>query len=68
MNKAVTLGRWRVRLAWVTLNRPDALNAINNEVRDSLPQCIRGADADEAVRVIVVRGAGQRAFCAWRRY
>jgi len=63
MNKAVTL-EVEGAIAWVTLNRPDALNAINNEVRDSLPQCIRGADADEAVRVIVVRGAGQRAFCA----
>lgn len=51
-------------VAWVTLNRPDTLNAINNEVRDLLPQCIRRADADETVRVIVVRGAGERAFCA----
>lgn len=51
-------------VAWVTLNRSDALNAINNEVRGLLPQCIRRADADEAVRVIVVRGAGERAFCA----
>jgi len=48
----------------VTLNRPDALNAISAEMREALPRAIRDADQDETVRVIVVRGAGPRAFCA----
>jgi enoyl-CoA hydratase/carnithine racemase len=51
-------------VGWVTLNRPDALNAISMEVREALPRAIRDADADPEVRVIVLRGAGPRAFCA----
>ncbi len=52
------------RIAWITLNRPDAMNAINTAMRAALPAAIRAADADPAVRVIVLRGAGERAFCA----
>lgn len=51
-------------VAWVTLNRPDSLNAINAAVRAELPARIREAENDASVRVIVLRGAGDRAFCA----
>jgi enoyl-CoA hydratase/carnithine racemase len=51
-------------VAWITLNRPEAMNSINNAVREGLPARVREADADPDVRVIVVRGAGPRAFCA----
>jgi enoyl-CoA hydratase/carnithine racemase len=51
-------------IAWVTLNRPQALNAIDMAMRAALPEAIRAAEADEAVRVLVLRGAGDRAFCA----
>ena len=51
-------------IAWITLNRPQALNAINMDMRAALPAAIRAAEADEAVRVLVLRGAGERAFCA----
>ena len=51
-------------IAWITLNRPQAMNAISQAVREQLPRCVREADADADVRVIVVRGAGDRAFCA----
>jgi enoyl-CoA hydratase len=51
---------WGVRL---TLNRPAKLNAINPELRDALTAAIADAVADEAVRVIVIAGAG-RAFCS----
>jgi enoyl-CoA hydratase/carnithine racemase len=51
-------------IAWITLNRPEALNAISAEMRDALPRAVREADADPSVRVIVLRGAGPRAFCA----
>ena len=50
-------------IATVTLNRPDAINAINDEVRTQLPAALRQADADRDVRVIVLRGAGERGFC-----
>src|SRR5512134_452463 len=51
-------------VAWVTLNRPDAINAINNAMRRELPAALRALDEDPAVRVIVLRGAGPRGFCA----
>ena len=51
-------------VAWITLNRPQAMNSINDEIRTQLPVALRAADADPAVRVIVIRGAGERAFCA----
>ncbi len=50
-------------VAWITLNRPAAMNAINNDIRERFPQAIREAMADEGVRVIVVTGASERAFC-----
>jgi enoyl-CoA hydratase len=47
----------------LTLNRPAKLNAISAELRDALTDAIADATADEAVRVIVIAGAG-RAFCS----
>ena len=51
-------------VAWIRLNRPEALNAINEEVRRQLPETVAAADSDDSVRVLVVSGAGERAFCA----
>lgn len=50
-------------IAVVTLNRPSALNAINVQVRDDLFQILPAIEADEDVRVAIIRGAG-RAFSA----
>ena len=47
----------------LTLDRPDALNAFNGRMMDELLHAFDAADADDAVRAIVVTGAG-RAFCA----
>jgi enoyl-CoA hydratase len=47
----------------LVLNRPGKLNAISHELRDSLVAALAEAAADDAVRVIVISGAG-RAFCA----
>jgi enoyl-CoA hydratase/carnithine racemase len=49
-------------VATVTLNRPDVLNAMNQALREELTQAFTTLAADEAVRVIVVTGAGERAF------
>ena len=46
-----------------TLNRPERLNAIAPEMIDALDRALEDALADDAVRVIRLRGAG-RAFCA----
>jgi enoyl-CoA hydratase/carnithine racemase len=51
-------------IVWITLNRPEALNALNMAMREALPAAIRHAEADSTVRVMVLRGAGDRAFCA----
>ena len=51
------------RVATVTLNRPDKLNAFTTRMRDGLIETFARADADDDVRVIIVTGAG-RAFCA----
>jgi enoyl-CoA hydratase/carnithine racemase len=47
----------------VTLNRPDRLNALSTTMLEELLQALELADADDAVRVVIVTGAG-RAFCA----
>jgi enoyl-CoA hydratase len=47
----------------LTMNRPDALNALNGELVGALSRALDRAAEDDRVRVLIVRGAG-RAFCA----
>jgi enoyl-CoA hydratase/carnithine racemase len=47
----------------VTLNRPDKLNAYTSTMGAELEDAFRRADTDDAVRAVIVTGAG-RAFCA----
>ncbi len=49
------------RVATVTLNRPDKLNAFTRRMRDELIGAFERADADDDVRAVIVTGAG-RAF------
>ena len=51
------------RVRTLTLNRPDALNAFDNELYAATAAALRDAAADPAVAVVVLTGAG-RAFCA----
>ena len=51
------------RVATITLNRPDRLNAVNTTVIRELVQAFDDADGDDGVRAVIVTGAG-RAFCA----
>jgi len=51
------------RIARVTLNRPEKLNALSNTLLDELESALREAERDPEVRVVVLRGAG-RAFSA----
>ncbi|MCK5940898.1 MAG: enoyl-CoA hydratase/isomerase family protein, partial [Planctomycetes bacterium] len=50
---------WRLQL---TMNRPDRLNAVTETLYEALVAALAEADRDDAVRVVVLRGAG-RAFC-----
>ena len=50
-------------VAWLTLNRPDALNAMNPQLVDELRDFFGGLKERHDIRIVVLRGAG-RAFCA----
>lgn len=54
----------RSGVAVVTLDRPASLNALNFELVAELADTLERLDADEAIRVVVVTGAGDRAFAA----
>ncbi|MDP1130947.1 enoyl-CoA hydratase/isomerase family protein, partial [Klebsiella pneumoniae] len=48
----------------VTLNRQERLNALDSQAKHELAEVWQRAQADTGVRAIVLRGAGERAFCA----
>ncbi|MEU4170658.1 enoyl-CoA hydratase-related protein [Streptomyces sp. NPDC026665] len=50
-------------LATITLNRPEAMNAMNVETKVALRDAAQAAAADDAVRAILLTAAGDRAFC-----
>lgn len=51
-------------IAIVTLNRPEAMNALSRALRAELAAAMRAVDADDAVRCVILTGAGERAFTA----
>lgn len=51
-------------IAVVTLNRPDKLNALNADVRQILRDTFDDLEKDDSVRVVVIHGAGDKAFVA----
>jgi enoyl-CoA hydratase len=51
-------------LALVTLNRPQFLNAYNIQMRDDLFEVLNAIRDDDEVRVVLFKGAGEKAFCA----
>jgi len=54
----------QANIAYVTLNRPKALNAYNIKMRDELYQVLGAIRDDADVRVAVFQGAGEKVFCA----
>ncbi|HEY9327378.1 MAG TPA: enoyl-CoA hydratase-related protein [Streptomyces sp.] len=50
-------------LATITINRPDAMNAMNTAAKVGLRDALRSAGADTAVRAVLLTAAGGRAFC-----
>jgi enoyl-CoA hydratase/carnithine racemase len=51
-------------IAWLTIDRPEARNALSKEVRDGLWAGTRRFVADDSAAVLVLTGAGDKAFCA----
>lgn len=51
-------------IAIITLNRPEAMNALSAALRAELAHAICAADTNDAVRAIILTGAGERAFTA----
>ncbi|WP_176593101.1 enoyl-CoA hydratase-related protein [Sphingobium sp. EM0848] len=51
-------------VARVTIDRPDARNAINGAVARALEQAVIETEADDEIRCVILTGAGDRAFCA----
>ena len=54
----------RGAVIWITINRPERRNAINNDVISGIEAGLRRACSEEGTRAVVLTGAGERAFCA----
>ena len=54
----------RDQVAWITLNRPEARNALNKAIRDGVRAGFERFNADDYAAVAVLTGAGDKAFCA----
>ncbi len=52
------------RVATITLNRPDVLNAYTPDMGDEIVAAFRAAEKDVNVRAVILTGAGERGFCA----
>ena len=63
-NAAVTLERLPDHVALVTLNRPEARNAVNGDVTQGLEAAIDATEADDDVWLVILTGSGDAAFCA----
>ena len=63
MTNEVLLHKSDDRIAVVTLNRPQALNAIDRAMAVALRKTIRDVETDDAVDAVIFTGAGERAFC-----
>jgi enoyl-CoA hydratase/carnithine racemase len=51
-------------IAYITLNRPQALNVYNLKMRDELYEILGAVKSDSEVAVVILQGAGEKAFCA----
>jgi enoyl-CoA hydratase len=52
------------QIAWVTLNRPEVMNAINQEMGREIVSACRRAQEDKSIRLVILKGAGEKAFSA----
>jgi enoyl-CoA hydratase len=52
------------RVAYITLNRPRKLNSVTPEMADAIAAAAKACNDSDAIRCVIVTGAGERAFCA----
>jgi enoyl-CoA hydratase len=52
------------RVAILTINRPDKMNALNDQVRSDMLEILSGIEKDDSVGVVVITGAGEKSFIA----
>jgi enoyl-CoA hydratase len=64
MSDVLLVEKLEGHIALLTVNRPDKMNALNSAVRQSLFETFAALKEDEEVRVVVITGAGDRAFIA----
>lgn len=64
VSEPIVLYRVDGAVAWLTLNRPARINALNMEMRDDLFEALSAFNEDPELRVAVISGAGERGFCA----
>jgi len=63
-SRTVVLTEIKDHVAVVTINRPERMNALNAAVRQDLVTTLTRLDADDSVRVVILTGAGEKAFVA----
>jgi enoyl-CoA hydratase len=64
MNYQTLLTETRNRIAFVTINRPDKLNALNEQAKAELKQVFESLRSDADVDVVILTGAGEKSFVA----
>ncbi len=52
------------KIAWLVLNRPDKMNAINSQLMDEMYRVLQEIEDDKEIWVLIVRGTGEKAFSA----
>ncbi|HXJ82227.1 MAG TPA: enoyl-CoA hydratase [Candidatus Methylomirabilis sp.] len=51
-------------IGWIIFNQPEKRNAVSQEMWERMPEYVRNLSSDDAIRVVVLRGAGTQAFVA----
>lgn len=64
MSNGVLQVRREGNVAVITLNRPDRMNAVNQNLRSNLIAALQEANADDTIGAVILTGAGDKAFCA----
>src|ERR1700733_12300549 len=64
LSESVTLKRPAAHVALVTIDRPEARNAINAAVTAGIARAVEVSESDPDIWVVIITGAGGKAFCA----